>query len=78
MGESIANAITKWPGQLVYQVDGAFHSDAGLGTAARVKRRLPNVKTVVVTGVPIADLTKADPKEHSDRADYVIFTRAPK
>ncbi len=78
MGESIANAMAKWPGQLVYQVDGAFHSDAGLGTAARVKRRVPSVKSVVVTGVPVADLTKADSKEHAARADYVIFTRAPK
>ncbi len=78
MGESIATALAKWPGQLVYQVDGAFHSDAGLGTAARVVRRVPRVKTIVLTGVPVADLAKADPKEHVARADYVLFTRAPK
>lgn len=78
MGESIANALTKWPGQLVYQVDGAFHSDSKLGTAARVVRRVPNAKIVVLTGVPVADLSKADPKEHADRADYIMFTRAPK
>lgn len=78
MGESIANAMAKWPGRLVYQVDGAFHSDAGLGTAARVKRRVPSAKTVVLTGVPVKDLATADPKEHADRADYLLFTRAPK
>ena len=78
MGESIANAMTKWPGRLVYQVDGAFHSDAALGTAARVKRRMPLAKTVVLTGVPIADLSKANGKEHAAIADYVLFTRAPK
>ena len=78
MGESIANALAKWPGRIVYQVDGAFHSDAGLGTAARVKRRVPAVKSVVLTGVPVADLAKADPREHVERADYVLFTRAPK
>ncbi len=78
MSESIANALAKWKGQIVYQVDGAFHSDSRLGTAARVIRRVPGVKTVVLTGVPVADLTKADPKADADRADYLIFTRAPK
>ncbi len=78
MGESIATAMSRFPGALMYQVDGAFHSDSHLGTAARVVRRVPGVKTIVLTGVPVADLQKADPKEHVSRADYVIFTRAAK
>jgi hypothetical protein len=78
MGESIANAMTRWPGRIVYQVDGAFHSDGGLGTAARVKRRMPSAKTVVLTGIPIPDLSKADGKPHAALADYVLFTRSPK
>lgn len=78
MGEAIATALTKWPGQLVYQVDGAFHSDARLGTVARASRRAPAAKSVVLTGIPIADLTKADPKDHAAKADYIVFTRAPK
>ena len=78
MGESIATAMSRFPGALMYQVDGAFHSDAHLGTAARVTRRVPGAKTLVLTGVPVADLQKADPKEHVSRADYVIFTRAAK
>ena len=78
MAESIANALARWPDQIVYQVDGAFHSDGGLGTASRVKRRVPSVKSVVLTGVPVPDLTKADPKEHVEKADYLLFTRAPK
>ena len=43
-----------------------------------VKRRIPSAKTVVLTGVPVKDLSTADPKEHADKADYVLFTRAPK
>lgn len=78
MAESIVMAMAKYPKRLVLQVDGAFHSDFGLGTAARVTRRLPSVKTVVLTGVPVADLSKADGKEHTARADYILFTRAPK
>jgi uncharacterized iron-regulated protein len=78
MGESIALAMQRFPGQLVYQVDGAFHSDGGLGTAERVRRRMPGAKTVVLTGVPVADLATADPAPHKARADYLLFTRAPK
>ncbi len=78
MGEAIANALAQWPGRIVYQVDGAFHSDGGLGTVARVKRRVPTVTSVVLTGVPVPDLAKADPKEHAAKANYLLFTRAPK
>ena len=78
MGESIALAMSRFPGALMYQVDGAFHSDAHLGTAARVRRRMPAAKSLVLTGVPVPDLQKADPKEYVARADYVIFTRAAK
>ena len=78
MAEAIVTAMAKYPNHLVLQVDGAFHSDFGLGTAARVTRRLPSVKTVVLTGVPVADLSKANGKEQGAIADYILFTRAPK
>ena len=78
MGESIVNAMNRWPGRIVYQVDGAFHSDAGLGTAARVKRRMPGAKTVVLTAIPIKDLSTASGKEHAALADYVLYARAPR
>lgn len=79
MGEAIADAWRAAPkGTLVYHVDGAFHSDYGLGTVARAKRRAPNASVVIITAVPVADLAKADPAEHKDKADYVMFARAPK
>lgn len=79
MGEAIAEAWKAAPkGTLIYHVDGAFHSDYGLGTVARAMRRAPEASTVILTGVPVADLSKADPKNHKDKADYLIFTRAPR
>lgn len=79
MGEAIADAWKAAPkGTLIYHVDGAFHSDYGLGTVARAKRRAPEASTVVLTAVPIADLSKADPKDHKDKADFILFTRAPR
>lgn len=79
MGEAIADAFAKAPkGTVVLQVDGAFHSDFGLGTAERARRRAPGASSVIITGVPVADLAKAAPGEHAKKADYLIFTRAPK
>ncbi len=78
MGASIASAWTKaGAGALVFQVDGAFHSNFGLGTAERLRRRAPSAKTVVLTAIPVADPATANAKEFAARADYVLFTRAP-
>jgi uncharacterized iron-regulated protein len=81
MGEAIADAFAKAPkGAVLFQVDGAFHSDFGLGTAERARRRVPSASSVVLTAVPVADLSKAEAsvKEHAAKADFLLFTRAPK
>jgi len=78
MAESIVSALSRSPdGTLVFQVDGAFHSDYGLGTAARVRRRLPGVKSVVLSAIPVDDPRKGDAKPHAGKADYLVFTRKP-
>jgi uncharacterized iron-regulated protein len=76
MGESIARA---WrPGRLVVHYNGSFHSDFGLGTADRTKRRLGKVKTFVVTVVPVGDLDVLSVKNaERKRADYLLFVLAP-
>ncbi len=79
MGEAIADAFARAPkGSVVFQVDGAFHSDFGLGTVERARRRLPKASSVVITAVPVADLAKPEIESHTGKADYVVFTRAPK
>lgn len=79
MGEAIADAFTRAPkGSVVFQVDGAFHSDFGLGTAERARRRLPKASSVVITAVPVADLAKPAVDAHAAKADYIVFTRAPR
>lgn len=77
MAESIIAARAKAPGAIVLHVDGAFHSDFGLGTAARVTRRDPGVRTVVLTAIPVDDPATAGPADHAARGDYVIVTRKP-
>lgn len=79
MGEAIADAFTRAPkGSLIFHVDGAFHSDYGLGTAERARRRLPKASSVVISAIPVADLGKAKGDEHAAKGDYIVFTRAPK
>ena len=76
MAESIAAAFGKRSasGPIVHY-DGAFHSDFGLGTAERVRRRLPGKKTIVATMMPVADLDSLSPAgEDLKRADYLVYT----
>jgi uncharacterized iron-regulated protein len=79
MGEAIADAFTRAPkGSVAFHVDGAFHSDYGLGTVERAKRRVAKASSVVITAVPVPDLAKPNTDAHAAKADYVVFTRAPK
>lgn len=79
MGEAVADAWLRGPaGTVVFHVDGAFHSDYGLGTVERARRRAPQAKSVVLSAVPVTDLTRPDIAPHADKADYLLFTRAPK
>ena len=73
MGESVAQAWA--PGRLVVHYNGAFHSDFGLGTAERVRRRDPARRVVVISMLPVADLDTLTPSgEDLKRADYLVFT----
>ncbi|MBX3131841.1 MAG: ChaN family lipoprotein [Gemmatimonadaceae bacterium] len=76
MAESIVAARAAH-NTLVIHANGAFHSDFGLGTAARVKRRDRRVRQLVVSFVPVQDLDAANGRAHRKRADYIVFTLAP-
>ena len=80
MAESIAHAWSDAakarPGvrPLVVHYNGSFHSDYGLGTASRVKGRLPEARVAVITMIPVASLDSIAPAEHVQKADYLVFT----
>lgn len=76
MGESIARAHEVHR-TLVVHANGSFHSDYRLGTAARVKRRLPRARIAVISFVPVADLDRADGKSRRKLGDWVVFTLEP-
>ena len=78
MSESVATAFTVAPPRvLVVHVNGAFHSDYGLGTAERVKRRLPGKRIVVVSFVPVHNLDAPDGKSQRTLADFIVYTLGP-
>ena len=79
MAESIVQAravpATRERPSTVVHINGAFHSDFGLGTAARVRRRLPDARVAIITIVPVADLDAvALSDEDRRRADYIVYT----
>ena len=73
MAESIAAAVE---GQkLVVHYNGAFHSDFGLGTAERIRRRLPGKRIVVISMVPVENLDTLNPSgEDLQRGEYLVYT----
>ncbi len=76
MAESIVRARAAYGGNpIVVHVNGSFHSDFGLGTAARVRRRLPSARTVVVSAVPTPDPAKAKAAELLNRGQYIVIVR---
>jgi uncharacterized iron-regulated protein len=75
MAESIVEARQRTPGAIVVHYDGAFHSDYRQGTVDRVRRRMPGLKLVVISSVPVIDQGSATLADHKDRADFIIFTK---
>lgn len=76
MAESIAAAAAARtsPGPVVHY-NGAFHSDFGLGTAERVRRRMIGKRTTVISMLPVKDLDAVTPEgEDLQRADYLVYT----
>ena len=76
MGEAVAEAAAAHR-TLVVHANGSFHSDYGLGTAARAARRMPGARIVVVSFVPVPDLDAVDGASRRALGDWVVFTLAP-
>lgn len=73
MAESVARALV--PDHQVIHVNGSFHSDAGLGTVARLRWRRPiGVDVRVVKAVPVkGSVERAAIQEFLPEADFLVF-----
>ena len=70
MAYSVAQALAD--GRKVLHVNGAFHSDAGLGTVARLRWRKPIGASVRVVKV-MATNGKPEPEKARGEADYLVY-----
>lgn len=79
MAEGIADYLAANPHRqpLVIHCNGNFHSDYGLGTAARLAQRVPLAQQAIITMVAVPDVAKADPKEHLKKAHYLLLVPKP-
>jgi uncharacterized iron-regulated protein len=79
MAEGIADYLNSNPHRqpLVIHCNGNFHSDYGLGTAARVAQRLPLAQQAIVSMVAVPDVGKADMTNDRKKAHYLLVVPKP-
>jgi uncharacterized iron-regulated protein len=77
MAESIVAALAARPGSLVLHMNGSFHSDYGDGVPARVARRRPESRTLILSGIPVDEPDPTPAAQDRVRADYLLFTKRP-
>jgi uncharacterized iron-regulated protein len=79
MAEAMADYLMTNPHRqpLVIHCNGNFHSDFGLGTAARLAQRVPLAQATIVSMVAVPDVAKADVSKERAKAHYLLVVPAP-
>jgi uncharacterized iron-regulated protein len=79
MAESMAEYVNTNPHRrpFVIHCNGNFHSDYGLGTAARFAARIPLAQASVISMVAVPDVAKADVAGDLKKAHYLLVVTAP-
>lgn len=75
MAESILMFREDRPGVKVISYQGDFHSAFGLGVVKKLNLLDLSVKTVVVSIVPVEDLSEVDFASFRERGDFLIFVQ---
>ncbi len=74
MGWSIATFLKKHRDYKILQVNGGFHSEEKLGTAAQLKRYSAKIKILNIACFEDDDFDKPDWSKYSNDNDYIILT----
>ncbi|MDG6778605.1 ChaN family lipoprotein [Thiomicrorhabdus sp. zzn3] len=74
MAESIARALADHPDHQVIHLNGAFHSDYGLGTVAALKRLRPDLNITVISPIAVDNPQQPNyPQIELNKGDYLYL-----
>ncbi|MGZ3767688.1 MAG: ChaN family lipoprotein [Mucilaginibacter sp.] len=74
MGWSIARFFKKHPDYKILQINGGFHSEEKLGTAAQLKRYTPKIRILNIATFSDDNYDNPDWSKFSRDNDYIILT----
>lgn len=74
MAWSIAKYLKANKGKKVFQVNGRFHSDEGLGTLAKLKIYAPKLKIANISSFAAEDFENPNWANYTKLADYIMLT----
>jgi uncharacterized iron-regulated protein len=74
MAWSIAKFAKANKGHKIFQVNGRFHSDEGLGTYAQLKKMAPKMKMLNISCFSADDFNNPNWEKYQMLGDYVILT----
>lgn len=74
MGWSIAQFLKTHSGYKIFQVNGGFHSEEKLGTAAQLKKYLPKVRILNIATYADDSFDNPDWSKFAKMGDYIILT----
>lgn len=79
MAEGMADYLLSNPHRqpLMIHDNGNFHSDYGLGTAARLAQRVPLAQQAIISMVAAPDVAKADTTKDRKKAHYLLIVPEP-
>lgn len=74
MGWNIAKYFKNHTDSKIMQVNGGFHSEDKLGTAAQLKKYAPTVRIINVAAYAVEDFNNIDWAKYSKDNNYIILT----
>lgn len=74
MGWSVARTYKKLKGYKIFQVNGGFHSEEKLGTAAQLKKYAKKVRIMNIAAYADEGFDNPDWSKFGQKGDYIILT----
>ncbi|MEM6801927.1 MAG: ChaN family lipoprotein, partial [Bacteroidota bacterium] len=63
-------------GELIFHLNGRFHTDYKQGTFHQLQRLNKKIKIANISCFPVENFDQIDWSEHTDKADFIIISQA--